>query len=138
MDDPELSDSEEYKYTPLDLSKPSIRLLEILPHKENGCITLSLTHVYLDDFTNQYHTLTYTWGPKEPTFQIFIDGKSVKVRKNIYLFLVHCYETAVVKGPLAVGRFDMYQPRRPEREEYTGPDDGRYLRQSLWDLCLAR
>lgn len=97
MDNNEVNDSETYKYTPLDTSKPSIRLLEILPQKQNGCIALSLTHVYLSDFRNQFHTLSYTWGPKEPTFQIFIDGKSVYVRKNIHLFLLHCYETAVIR-----------------------------------------
>lgn len=97
MDNDELNDSDPYKYTPLDTSKPSIRLLEILAQKRNGCIALSLTHVYLSDFRNQFHTLSYTWGPKEPTFQIFIDGKFAHVRKNIHLFLLHCYETAVIK-----------------------------------------
>jgi hypothetical protein len=85
-----------YRYKPLHLSKPQIRLLKI--DHANGSvghdgtrpvIYASLHHVNLDDLP-EYQALSYAWGPLEPTSCIWVDRRPMYIRQNLHDFL-HMY-----------------------------------------------
>lgn len=76
-----------FQHTPLDLTKPSIRLLKLLEPSEDGQIRLSLRHTLLGE-SLQYTAVSYEWGdPKSQTFEVIINGGSFTVRQNLFDFL---------------------------------------------------
>jgi hypothetical protein len=115
-----------FNHDPLDTSKQEIRLLRILPLRKSqrGEIRCLLKHFDLDDvcangisdedddrswsladvfgarledlsggFT--YQALSYNWGVGE-MLDIIINGKTFKVRENLYHFLDECRSTPLV------------------------------------------
>jgi hypothetical protein len=93
-----------FEYEPLDRHQPSFRLLEILPRSEDGFIQCSLSHALVpeapcesDQSPDSYVTLSYTWGPPEPSSWILVNGKRFSVRLNLADFL----EAAVAHHPEA-------------------------------------
>ncbi|KAJ4986802.1 het domain protein [Stagonosporopsis vannaccii] len=85
-----LSDSlHAYRYQPLDLSKQQIRLIALnSASSPSEDITCSLK-VFDADTAPYYVALSYTWGPRTPTRTIYIDGKTLDIRQNLYDFLLN-------------------------------------------------
>lgn len=85
-----------FPYQPLNPSVPEIRLLQLLPHKDNNnAVQLTLTHASLhnNDPSSlllpplpQYTALSYFWGVKA-TKCITVDGHSVVVSDGLYAAL---------------------------------------------------
>lgn len=74
-----------FKHEPLDLTRPSIRLLEVLPGvTKTGHIRCRLRHATVDA---EYSCLSYTWGPPDAGFVLLVNGKFLRVRKNLFDFL---------------------------------------------------
>jgi hypothetical protein len=80
-----------YTYSPLDRSRPTIRLLEILPNSTKGQLSLAIKHVSLAEAKQQYHTISYTWGNDEPSHRVYINSQYLLLRDSIFSFLMHCY-----------------------------------------------
>lgn len=77
----------EYTYTPLDTSRPSIRLLR-LQRDEQGSITGLLEAFSLDDpQCPVFRTLSYVWGSKTFSHNIFIDNYPFPVLDSLHPFL---------------------------------------------------
>ena len=76
---------EEFVHKPLDLSQSNIRLLRILPGRQQDVIRCTLRHV--SRHKHEYVCLSYTWGDAEPSHTILVNQKSFKVRRNLWDFL---------------------------------------------------
>ncbi|KUJ24016.1 uncharacterized protein LY89DRAFT_8982 [Mollisia scopiformis] len=69
------------------LQPGSIRLLKILTHDTDpDVVTCELAHF---EFPNcpPYTTLSYTWGSPRQIANITVNGRALKVRKNLLAFL---------------------------------------------------
>ncbi|KAF7503928.1 hypothetical protein GJ744_003009 [Endocarpon pusillum] len=82
----EFTRGREYHYEPLNFSKPAIRLLSINPFDENCLLTCNL-RAYELEFCPSYTALSYEWGEHSPLFEITINGRSLGIRHNLWLFL---------------------------------------------------
>lgn len=69
-------------YRPLDRSRPSIRLLKLLPGKETDCINIVLEHYILNDVPS-FEAVSYVWGQLTGEDGIFCDGHSFKARTRL-------------------------------------------------------
>jgi hypothetical protein len=77
--------AEAFSYTSLDLSQRSIRLL--LLHRdrsESGHVECELRDATVDD---EYICLSYVWGQPDRGYTVIINGRPLRVRKNLYKFL---------------------------------------------------
>ncbi|KAF2435387.1 hypothetical protein EJ08DRAFT_561504, partial [Tothia fuscella] len=81
-------------YTPLDRYSKSIRLLEILPGDDLPISCLLHTFVLSTGATTNtsnpgfdFTALSYTWGPRNPTSQILLNGDLFAIRQNLWLAL---------------------------------------------------
>ncbi|EHK19463.1 uncharacterized protein TRIVIDRAFT_2382, partial [Trichoderma virens Gv29-8] len=80
---------EEFKYPPLNLDKPAIRLLCLHPGN-SGVIScrLILAELHQRDTMVSYEALSYTWGSPNPTAIIYVDGCCLRVTYNLYQALL--------------------------------------------------
>lgn len=67
-------------------NKTSTRLLKLFPGEPNSQILTSLEQADLE-ISPVYECLSYTWGASLDTSDIFVDGFTVAIRKNLYNFL---------------------------------------------------
>ncbi|KAF1833884.1 hypothetical protein BDW02DRAFT_359632 [Decorospora gaudefroyi] len=89
-------------HQPLDCSVPSIRLLQVLPSlSPDGRIQCIITHISVDTV---YTCLSYRWGDPSPSCVILINGKSFKIRQNLFNFLT------VVRATAASGTSEFLGP----------------------------
>jgi Heterokaryon incompatibility protein (HET) len=77
-----------YMHQPLDHSKRQIRLLQIAPTLPGRKISCQLRHFDISQCAPPYKALSYTWGAPSPTAEIDIDGRTMKIRENLYAFLL--------------------------------------------------
>ncbi|KAK5710799.1 hypothetical protein LTR15_012776 [Elasticomyces elasticus] len=85
-----------YIWEPLDTTKPSIRLLKILPATDHAnTIRLTLRTTKLDDAFDSYDAISYMWGSDSNMHEIMIDDKIAMVRDNIWQFLIHARDSSL-------------------------------------------
>ncbi|ETN41110.1 uncharacterized protein HMPREF1541_03045 [Cyphellophora europaea CBS 101466] len=84
------STAEPFNYAPLNPTNWEIRLMRLLPLKDDGVISLELASVPLSDFRGRFRAISYTWGPEQPMKDILVGDRYFRVRKNIYSFFQHC------------------------------------------------
>lgn len=90
----------EYHYEHLENPESSLRLLDIIPGSEDlDTITCQLTQEEIG--TRPYHCLSYTWYPDTPEHTILINGMSMSIGHNLWLFL-QAYRSAKMPHPLWV------------------------------------
>ncbi|KAJ9663159.1 protein phosphatase regulator [Neophaeococcomyces mojaviensis] len=79
----------DFEYEPLPHPITHIRLLEILPVIDNQDITIQcrLRCVRLVDYDQCYTALSYTWNHDEEERPIWINGRYLNVKSNLYDFL---------------------------------------------------
>ncbi|KAL1604885.1 hypothetical protein SLS60_004425 [Paraconiothyrium brasiliense] len=80
-----------YEYAPLDTTKSQIRLLTLRPSTLDQAgralpVSCELEAFDVDDLP-QYITLSYVWGPPQPTYAILLNGRCFEVRENLFNFL---------------------------------------------------
>lgn len=75
-----------YHHELLSFSKPAIRLLAINPFDETYPLTCSL-RAYEFESCPSYTALSYEWGEPEPLAEVVINGRSLGIRHNLWLFL---------------------------------------------------
>jgi hypothetical protein len=77
-----------YEYQPLDPLKKQIRLLRLDASSTSHHIACNLERFELEIAARDgFRALSYTWGPDTPTHHILIDGKSFRIRENLYQYL---------------------------------------------------
>ena len=74
-----------YVHQPLNTEKQQIRLLKIIP-SDSGPINCTIA-VFDLDTAPPYSALSYTWGPPHTDFTVSINGRILKIRKNLFRFL---------------------------------------------------
>ena len=73
----------QYEYTPLKNPASQIRLLEVFGDaNDSSHQTKCLLTTWHVDSAPEYHAISYTWGPKEPTESIILNDASMTIRKN--------------------------------------------------------
>ena len=73
----------QFTHEPLDLSKKTIRLLRLRKSRADT-IVCDLRHAPLGE---DHVCLSYMWGTDAPSHKIYVDGKALKVRENLFQFL---------------------------------------------------
>lgn len=78
-----------FKHDSLEHDISSIRTVRILSETSpDGLIQCEISSTVLSDEYSSHACLSYMWGPLEdPTFEILINGKTFRVRKNLWDFL---------------------------------------------------
>lgn len=82
----EITQGRGYHYEPLNFSKPAIRLLTINPFDESYLLTCNL-RAYELELWPSYTALSYEWGERSPLVELTINGRSLGIRHNLWLFL---------------------------------------------------
>ncbi|KAL6788730.1 heterokaryon incompatibility domain-containing protein [Trichoderma sp. SZMC 28012] len=77
---------DEFKYEPLNLEKPAIRLLSLHPGNGNMTISCELFQAELHQRQNMvsYEALSYTWGSPHLPQKIRVNGFYFKITRNLY------------------------------------------------------
>ncbi len=76
-----------FKHSPLNLEKPSLRLIDLLPQQSDGRIRCRLRHVLLRPDL-RFSAVSYEWGTDRSGFDtIHINEKPFKIYHNLFLFL---------------------------------------------------
>ncbi|PON27417.1 hypothetical protein TGAM01_v203798 [Trichoderma gamsii] len=75
-----------YQYDALDLGRPAIRLVRLLPGAGSDTITCELFQAFLnqEDDIVPYEALSYTWGSAEAPNHIIVNGKILTITKNLH------------------------------------------------------
>ncbi|KAF2435386.1 hypothetical protein EJ08DRAFT_729880 [Tothia fuscella] len=81
-----MSSSNPTIYSPLAEDKQFIRLIEILP-SNSPIISCKLKTFNLSYQCPPYIALSYTWGPRDPTVKINLNGEELFIRENLSLAL---------------------------------------------------
>lgn len=76
-----------YVYTPLDVSRREIRLLNISPGANQDVVNVSLRTVCLDDWKGRYTCISYAWGGLEKTKSVLINGYHHSTTWNLSVIL---------------------------------------------------
>ncbi|KAK4082393.1 uncharacterized protein Triagg1_2205 [Trichoderma aggressivum f. europaeum] len=81
---------EEFKYTPLNLERPAIRLLSLHPGNDDMMISCELFQAEFHQRENMlpYEALSYTWGSSELSDIIHVNGCHLGITHNLYSALV--------------------------------------------------
>ncbi|KAL6799378.1 heterokaryon incompatibility domain-containing protein [Trichoderma sp. SZMC 28013] len=81
---------EEFKYTPLNLERPAIRLLSLHPGNDDMVISCELFQAEFHQRENMlpYEALSYTWGCSELSNIIHVNGCYLGITHNLYSALV--------------------------------------------------
>ena len=103
--------AELFRHAPLDISKPTIRVLEILPGHKKSLVRCKLWHT---DLGESHSCLSYTWGPDTDQRCILINGKKHFVRQNLHDFLLQARKLKIV-APLWVDAICIDQGNVAER-----------------------
>lgn len=83
-------------YEPLDPTRKSVRLIEVLPGTTGDSIRCQLTHADLDDRPS-YIALSYTWDHNEYE-SIECSGAPFRVGRNLWNFLHRFREWDAARG----------------------------------------
>jgi hypothetical protein len=80
-----------YKYNPIDLEGPAIRLVRLLKGNFTEDILCELFDAWLHQAGGgmPYEALSYIWGNAEKTAKITINGCTMGVTENLYVALQH-------------------------------------------------
>ena len=80
--------SEVYSSLPIDTVSKEIRLIKLLPGREDEPISCILHYYALGSPNLEYTALSYTWGdPESPKYKILINNHAFNVRQNLWHFL---------------------------------------------------
>lgn len=89
---------ESFSYEPLDTSRRSLRLIEVLPFTEGQEVECRIQHALLSDTESSdsgYNALSYAWGDQSASTKqtISLNGKKFRLGYNLYRFLVFAAKT---------------------------------------------
>ena len=101
----------EFKHQPLNLTKPTIRVFQILPG--TGTIRCLMKHVDLD---SDRTACSYVWGDPKPSQVILVNERPFHVRKNLHDFLIQMRKDSFSE-PLWVDALCIDQSNIIERNE---------------------
>lgn len=79
--------NEPFKHEPLDLDRTQIQLFRLFSRDPGGILIGDIAIFELDNCP-RYKTVSYTWGPPEPTREILIKGRNFLIRDNLWQFLI--------------------------------------------------
>lgn len=86
-----------YVYEPLSTDEHMIRLVEVLSGYSTDPISITIRHVPLAKAECSYDAISYMWGRADKTYRVWVDGRYIVVRENIYRFLKH-YRNNCIEG----------------------------------------
>jgi hypothetical protein len=103
----------DFKHSPLDLQKRSIRLIKILPGYSQHDIRCVISHETIE---STYTCLSYVWGEEDSGSFITLNGEDFRVRKNLYHFLQEaCLKPRICSKALWIDALCIDQGNNGER-----------------------
>ncbi|THV47033.1 hypothetical protein BGAL_0340g00030 [Botrytis galanthina] len=80
-----------YQYQPINLGRPSIRLLQLYKGDWSDIIEGHFISAWFDDPDSfmPYSALSYTWGHIDKVEEVIIDSARIKVTSNLHMALQH-------------------------------------------------
>jgi len=86
-----------YKYHPIDLDRPGVRLLQLSRGKRGDDIHCDLFDGWISQVEHgiPFEALSYTWETTEKSAQITVNGCTMQVTANLYSALQHLRLEAV-------------------------------------------
>jgi Heterokaryon incompatibility protein (HET) len=75
-----------FAYQPLNTSDGDVRFLDLLPCEPDGTVCCEIKHDNLSS-PEPYHAVSYAWGVSQTTFRIKLNGESILIRENMFMFL---------------------------------------------------
>lgn len=105
-----------FKYQPIAKKGRQIRLIKITSRAGQE-IACSITHVDLDAESPVYQAVSYTWGPKRPRYNIKVNGRNFRVRKNLYNFLRAHTKASSESGCLWIDQLCINQKDKDEKSQ---------------------
>jgi hypothetical protein len=75
-----------FRYPKLLHQNDAIRLIEVYPPDGSGMISATIVDTVLSE-SPFYHALSYEWGPAGREEEILLNGRPIKIRKNLHGFL---------------------------------------------------
>ncbi|KAL6908648.1 heterokaryon incompatibility domain-containing protein [Trichoderma evansii] len=75
-----------YEYDPLDLGRPAIRLVRLLPGSDSTPILCEIFRAFLyqEEEIIPYEALSYTWGSAAAPEHIVVNGRMLAVTRNLH------------------------------------------------------
>ena len=77
-----------FKYSPLNPSENTIRLVALLPGRGERPVKCKIAHAILNEGL-RYEALSYTWGDPKHACSIFVENQPFPVRENLFNALCH-------------------------------------------------
>lgn len=84
-----MSAKSRYRYDPIDLERPSIRLIRLQHGSKEEPIRCGLFNAWLYEDVIEYEALSYTWGESEKPHDIYIENLTLPVTENLFQALKH-------------------------------------------------
>ena len=104
-----------YAYDTL-YARNTIRLLDLQPGKGSSPIHCTLRQMELPEDSDSglsYTALSYTWGPAKPTSFIYVGGRALAVRQNLFAALTHLRHPTDTRtwwiDALCINQGDLYE-----------------------------
>ena len=96
-------DTELFQHPPLDTSRGSIRLLDVLPPQRDGIVRCKLKAALLPSPQNQgshisYQAVSYTWGRRYAHKWILVNEQRFLVRENLWHLLNELVNSDLARG----------------------------------------
>lgn len=88
----------DFKYHQLDLTQPSVRIIDLLPQQSNGNIRCRLRHILLKT-SFQFTAVSYEWGsPHSEKHKIYINERSFEIHHNLFMLLTSLLKLHPIDG----------------------------------------
>ena len=106
-----------YQYERLGNASQQIRLVSILPVQGRKRLHLNLETTSIDQVEGQYEAVSYMWGPPSPLRHIIINGKTLRLRKNIWRCLRHLRDQNLTESRLWIDTICVDQSNDHEKSQ---------------------
>jgi heterokaryon incompatibility protein (HET) len=109
----------QYRYSPLSQKPNTIRLLLLLPSKDEPehlrCELFEYTIQEAEKTSHPYEALSYVWGSGDKPHSIIIDNQKLAVTENLYKALLHLQDRKIPR-PIWVDALCINQADEKEKE----------------------
>lgn len=108
--------SQRYHYHRID-DPSQIRLFSIIPRQDRKRIHLKLELVSINEVEGRYEAVSYMWGSQSPERHIIVDGKTLRLRDNIWRCLKHLRDHELTRSRLWIDSICINQNDEQEKSQ---------------------
>ncbi|KAL6246844.1 hypothetical protein RBB50_006151 [Rhinocladiella similis] len=108
--------NQRYHYQRMD-DPSQIRLISIVPRQDKKRIHLKLELASIDEVDARYEAVSYKWGSPEPERHVIINGKTLRLRDNIWRCLKHLRDHELTRSRLLIDSICIDQNDEQEKSQ---------------------